>query len=54
MEGHEEGGKVHLQLQVPNQPPAPQGRHMQDYVNPNKSVDTIMHNFAYRCPHICH
>ena len=28
MEGHEEKDRVRLQLQVPNETPAPQGRHM--------------------------
>ena len=33
MEGHEEEGRVRLQLQVSNETPMPHGRHMQDYLN---------------------
>ena len=37
MEGHEEEGRVHLELQVPNKAPTPQGRHMQDYLKPTRA-----------------
>ena len=36
MEGHEEEGRARLQLHVPKQVTASQGRHTQDYLNPTR------------------
>ena len=37
MEGHEEEGRVRLQLQVPNEATAPHRHHMQDYLNSTRA-----------------
>ena len=37
MEGHEAEGRIRLKLQVPNEAFVPQGRHMQDYLNPTRA-----------------
>ena len=36
MEGQEAEGRIRLPLQVPNEALMPQGRHMQDYLNPTR------------------
>ena len=37
MEGHEEEGKIRLQLQVPNEALMPYRWHVQDYLNPTRA-----------------
>ncbi|GFY80865.1 hypothetical protein Acr_01g0006740 [Actinidia rufa] len=37
MEGQEEEGRIRLQLQFPSEVPAPQGKFMQDYLNPTRA-----------------
>ena len=38
MEGHEEEGRVRLQLQVLSEAPTPQEHHIQDYLNPTRAL----------------
>ena len=55
MEGHEEEGRIRLQLQVSNEALAPYGQHMQDYLNLTRAstpscivIPEIAHTFVIK------